>query len=104
MASHVDGQSISEDPELNKDKVLENKDIRVEFDWEGGTFLPKLIWFKELDITFDVEMLFVRYPASVTDSGAYIMAPRNRAIPLYLDVIDAKIMNADKKDETETYI
>lgn len=85
-------------------KVLENGEIKVEFDWDNGTYLPKAILFKELGVTFDVDMQFIRYPATVTDSGAYIIAPRSRAIPLQLDVIDAYIMNADQQDGNDMYV
>lgn len=40
----------------------------------------------------------------MTDSGAYIIAPRTRAIPLQLDVIDAYIMNADEKEGDSMYV
>lgn len=30
----------------NLGKVIENAEIKVEFDWENGSYLPKVIWFK----------------------------------------------------------
>lgn len=30
----------------NQGKVIENAEIKVEFDWENGSYLPKAIWFK----------------------------------------------------------
>lgn len=85
-------------------KVLENDELRVELDEKEGSFLPSEIYFKQLDVVLDVETQFVRYPATVTDSGAYIFAPRSRAVPLHLDVIDAKLLNTERGGEGDQYV
>ena len=79
-------------------KYLENEDIILWFNHR--TYLPSKIFFKKLNQTIDIDMQFVRYPSSSSDSGAYIFAPRSKAIPLSLQIIDAKFMQQDA-DENE---
>lgn len=100
VSSYSDVQQLS----AAASKVLENEELRVELDEQGGSYLPSQIYFKELDVAVDVETQFVRYPATVTDSGAYIFAPRSRAVPLHLDVIDAKLLNTERGGEGDHYV
>jgi len=49
-------------------------------------------------------MQFIRYPTAVSDSGAYIFAPRTTAVNIDLEIIDAKVVNHDRQDPNDQYI
>ena len=75
----------SKSEKIVEPKVLQNEDLTVSFD---KYYLPNKLHFKKLGQTIDLKMSIVRYPTSLSESGAYIMAPRRQAVPIKLQIID----------------
>ena len=69
--------------------------MKINFDKK--TYLPNNIEFKKLNQSINMKIEIVRYPTQSSDSGAYIFGPRYKAVPLNLQIIDAKILDEEDK-------